>query len=212
MGVEHGGVLYRGSVSWTANEDAVKTLDVPLLGLGDEDQYEVSIRNGSAVVDVTVDVGYMAPVYASDTSPRGAVACTTVDVGDKVTCVGHGLVVGDAIVFGTVAGGVVVGTVYYVVAVIDADNFQFATARGAAAFTVDITAGANTFTIASEFFVLTSLLVPKFVAASTTASVAGLVSRIISGWPFGPTGGRLSFMKSAATAAIFGCVVEIRRL
>jgi len=210
--MQNGQLLWSGSVSWTANEDAIKTLDVPLLGIGDEEQCLLSIRNGSAVVDVTVDVGFMTEVYPAATTPRAATACTTVDVGEKVTCVGHGLAVGDCIVFSETTGGVTVGTKYYVVVVTDADNFQFATARGAAAFTVDATAGANTFTVTEEFFVLTSLLVPKFAAGSTTAAVAGLVSRILSGWPYGPDGGRLSFMKGAATAAIFGCYAEIRRV
>jgi len=210
--MEKGQLLWSGSVAWTVNEDAVKTLDVPLLPIGDEEQFLLSVRNGSSVVDLTVDVGFLSEVYPSSTTPRVETACTTVDVGDKVTCVGHGLVVGDCIVFGDTEGGVTVGTKYYVIAVADADNFQFATARGAAAFTVDATAGANTFTVTEEFFVLTSISVPKFAAGTTVAAVAGLVCRIISGWPYGPDGGRLSFMKSAATAAIFGAYAEIRRL
>jgi hypothetical protein len=207
-----GELLWSGNASWTANEDAVKTLDIPRLPVGNEEQFLLSIRNGSAVVDVTVDIGMLMSVYPLTTTPTGVVACVTVDAGDKVTKVGHGLTVGDCIVFGTALGGVTVGTKYYVVVVTDADNFQFATARGAAAFTVDNTAGANTYTITSEFFVLSNIFVPKFAAGTTVAAVAGLVSRIISGWPYGPSGGRLSIMKSAATAAIFSVYAEIRRL
>ena len=204
--------MYSGAVAWTADQDIIKTLDVPLLPIGDEERCLLSIRNGSAVVDLNVDIGSMEYVYPASTTPRGTVACLTVDTGDKVTAVAHGLAVGDCIVFGTVAGNTVVGTKYYVISVADADTFQFATVRGAAAFTVDATEGANTFTISDEFFVMTSVLVPKAAAGSTVLAVPGLVSRIISGWPFGKTGGRLSFMKSAATAAIFGAYAEIRRL
>jgi hypothetical protein len=210
--MRNGEILYRGTVDWTINEDSIETLDVPLLPLGDEDRCLLSIRNCSATVDLTVDIGTMEYVYQKTTTPRGTVACLTVDAGDLVTCVGHGLTIGDCIVFGTVAGNTVVGTKYYVISTADANTFQFATVRGAAAFTVDATAGANTFTISDEFFVLTSVFVPKAATGSTILAVPGLVTRVIAGWPFGTTGGRLAFMKSAAAAAVFNASVEIRRL
>ena len=91
----HGELLYSGAVAWTVDQDIIKTLDVPLLPIGDEERCLLSIRNGSAVVDLNVDIGVMEYVYPASTTPRGTVACLTVDAGDKVTAVGHGLAVGD---------------------------------------------------------------------------------------------------------------------
>lgn len=202
-----GEVVFRGYVGWTVNEDSMEVLDIPNFGIGTEDKYLLSVRNGSSVVGLTVNVGNMVPCYSDANSPTGVVACTMNNTPNTVTAAAHGLKVGDAIKFSATAGGVTAGTLYYVIAVSDANTFQFATGRGGSAFeiTADI---ANTFQIAEEFFALTTFDVPAFAAESTTAPVAGLVSKIVEGW----AGGRLMIEKSAATAAAFNAYVEVRRI
>ncbi len=202
-----GEVVFRGKVDWTVNEDSMKVLDIPNLGVGGED-FLIAIRNGSPTVDLVCNVGHMAACYPALTTPRGEVNVTdTADVAATFTAAAHGLHVGDAIVFSGDGGGVTAGVVYYVIATSDANTFQVSTARGGAAFNVDADHETNTFHIAEEFFALTTIDVPKFAAGTSTAPIAGLVSTLVQGW----NGGRLMFEKSAATAAAFSAYVEVRR-
>lgn len=112
-------VVFTGSVSWTENENSVETLDVAVPSLAPDEgkQYLVSVKNGSAVVDLTVSV---ANLVAFDSTPEAA----------EVT--------------------------------------------------------------------------------SFTAAASAKVGKVVTGFPLG-TSGRLSFTKSAATAAAFSAYVEIRR-
>jgi len=202
-----GEVVYRGKVNWTLNQDSMKTLDIPNIGVGGDD-FLIAVRNGSPTVDLVVNVGHMAPCYPALTTPRGEVDVTdTADAAATFTAPAHGLAVGDAIEFSGDGGGVTVGRVYYVVAVSDADTFQVSTTRGGTAFNVDADHETNTFHIAEEFFALTTFAVPKFAAGTSTAPVAGLVSALVQGW----NGGRLMLEKSAATAAAFSAYVEVKR-
>jgi len=68
---------------------------------------------------------------------------------DKITSTAHGLSLNDVVEFSTTAGDVVVGTHYHVVSIADADTFQISATRGGAVFTIDDTAGANTWTTAA---------------------------------------------------------------
>lgn len=59
---------------------------------------------------------------------------------DQITITGHGLAVGDKILFsgtGAIANPLVKGTIYYVQAILDADNLKIATTNGGAA--IDLT-------------------------------------------------------------------------
>lgn len=200
-----GEVVFRGKVDWTLNQDVMKTFDIPNIGVGDED-FLIAVRNGSPTVDLVVNVGHMAPCYPALTTPRGEVACTMNNTGDTITLVAHGLNLGDAITFSGAGGGVTVGVVYYVMAVSNANTFQVSTARGGTAQVLNADA-ANMFTVADEFFALTTINVSKFAAGTSIAPIDGLVSTLVQGW----NGGRLMLEKSAATAAAFSAYVEVRR-
>ena len=205
-----GQVLFRGRVSWTENEDAAKTLDVtggPMRDYSAGEKTLCSVRNESAVVDLVVKYGSFIKGGIPDPPPSG-VACTMNNTGDTVTSTAHGLLVGDAITFGATTGGVTVGTVYYVIAVSDANTFQFATARGAAAFTITAD-GANTWSVAGEFYLQGTVTVEKFTAGSSTAAVGGLEEWV---WEGGPLPGRAMFCKSAATAPAFAAFLTVKRV
>jgi len=169
--------------------------------------FKVSTTHGGTVVNLNDDA---ANVVDYVPSPAGEVAITsTQDVNATfTTTVDHGLTVGDAIAFTGTGGGVTAGTVYYVIATSTTKVFQVSTARGGAAFNVDADDETNAFSIVEEFFALTTIDVPKFAAGTTTAPVAGMVSALVQGW----NGGRLSLEKSAAEAAAFNAVVEVRRI
>jgi hypothetical protein len=205
-----GELLWYGNLSWDVDEDSMESIDVPSLPIGDEEQFLVSVRNGSAVVDLTVFVGMLTKAYPASSSPRGSVAIVYTDsTGDTFQVSGtHGLVVGDAVVFSGDGGGVTPGDVYYVVSV-DGEAFQVSTTRGGVAFDVDADSETNEVSIADEFFELSNFDVLKFAAGSSIAPVAGLTSKVFTG--FGHYGGRFSVAKSAATAAAFNCYIEIRR-
>ncbi len=203
-----GQVLSRGIAEWSLNEDASKAVDLPIGNwlLDPGDPVILSVRNGSAVVDLTAHYGNLRQCTML-TDPHNGAACTMNDTANTVTLAAHGLEIGDAHTFGTTVGGVTVGTLYYVVAVSDANTFQFSTARGGAAF--EITAdGANTLTIAREHMIQSTLTVGKFAAATTITPVTGLEEVVLYGasYPF-----RVLLTKSAATAAAFTAYLEIRR-
>lgn len=288
-----GELLWSGNVGWGLNEDSMEYLDVPPLPIGSEEQFLLSVRNGSGTVDLVANVGHMSKCVPFKRGERRALACTAANsgdtfttavphklvVGDRVKFTGtgggvtanlyyyvitvtsafvfqvstapggslqalnadaanvvdvvptnedevtvtstqdaaatftctddHGLSIGDAIVFSGDGGGVTAGNVYYVIATSTTKVFQVSTTRGGSAFNVDADNETNTFHIVDEFFALTSFDIPKFSAGTTTAPVAGLVSKVITG--FGHYGGRINFEKSAATAAAFFAYAEIRR-
>lgn len=82
--------------------------------------------------------------------PAGAVSCVMVNAGDTISAVLHGRVAGDVITFSATTGGVVVGTLYYVINVTTADVFQISATRGGAAFTLNAD-GANTFSVRTVY-------------------------------------------------------------
>ena len=68
------------SVGWTLNEDAVKTVDVDLPDLGpDEGNVLVTVKNGSAVVSLTVDLINVIPDMDADTNDE-SVTLTSMSV------------------------------------------------------------------------------------------------------------------------------------
>ena len=67
----------------------------------------------------------------------GITNCTMNNVGDTVTLTGHGLIAGQSIAFATTIGGVATGTRYFVLAAgLGANDFQFSTTDGGAAFVI----------------------------------------------------------------------------
>ena len=82
-------IIFTGSVSWTLNENAVKTLDVPVPSMSPDEgiQYLLSVKNGSAAVGLTVGV---ANLVAFDSTPEAAevtsfTAAAATNVGKVVT-------------------------------------------------------------------------------------------------------------------------------
>lgn len=83
-------VVFTGSVSWAQNEDAAKTIDinVPSLAPDEGEQYLLSIKNGSAAVNLTVSI---ANLITFTSSPEAAdivsdiLVCTSSAIGKVVT-------------------------------------------------------------------------------------------------------------------------------
>jgi parallel beta-helix repeat protein len=83
-------------------------------------------------------------ILTFDTASTATVSVVGVVATDVFTAIDHGLVIGDAMTFTGTGGGVVVGTVYYVVAT-TTNTFQISDTRGGAAFdVVDTTANVAT--------------------------------------------------------------------
>jgi len=204
-----GELLWSGNLSWSTDELAVKSINVPVLGTGSEDQFLLSVRNASADVALKVFVGMSTECYPTIDSPRDsqAVYYTEADI-DSFSSENNALIVGDAVVFSGDGGNVVPGVIYYVTSV-DGERFQVSLRRGGTVIDVDVDEETNTVSIVDEFFELTSFDVPAFAIDTTTTPVAGLVSKLVSG--FGHYGGRLMVAKAAETAAAFNCYMEIRR-
>lgn len=202
--------LWTGRVAWTLDEDSIESIDVDALPIGIDDAITIYARNGSATVDMVVNVGLNLACLPEGVTTNTATAATATGGASDYFTTGsaHGLLVGDAIVVAESNDDLTAGTIYYVVAVPTSVRFQINTTRGAAAMNLTDTDPIS-YTIAEEFFALTSFTVPKFAAASSTAPVAGLEARVITGW--GKHGGCIKVEKSAATAAACNCYLEIRR-
>lgn len=146
-------------------------------------------------------------------SPTGNVNVASSSVaGDTFTCsVPHGLTVGDCVKFSVAHDIALAGVKYYVIAVTSIYVFQISAARGGTTLDVANNVATGIFAIDPEFFSLTTLTVPKFAAASYLVNVAGLVSKVVQGWPFSDSGGRLTFSPGDQIYDAFTVFVSIRR-
>jgi hypothetical protein len=201
--------IVRGDCAWDLDEDSVESIDllIPTDMMGNS-QWQLNVRNGSATVDLTVHVGFMVKCFPQAATPKGSITVTPDAGADTFTCVAHGLLIGDGVVFSGTGGGVVAGTTYYVITTADADTFQISADRGGSAFDV-ANATENTCAIAAEFMELTSFAVERFAGATSTAPVGGLYGVVLTGLAPNQTV-RLYLAKSAPTAAAFRAYAELR--
>lgn len=93
--------------------------------------------------------------------PSGAKSCTMQNTGDTVTSVLHNRVAGDVISFSATTGGVVIGTLYYVINVTSADVFQISATRGGGAFALNAD-GANTYSVKTIYDADIDSLITEF--------------------------------------------------
>lgn len=200
-----GAMLAYGWAEWTENEDSAEDTELRGFALLPGEKCVLSLRNGSPTVDITAYYGNWRP----ETGVTSTVACTMNDTANTVTSAAHGLKVGQKIYFTTTTGGVNIGegNFYYIVAVSDADTFQFSTAIEGAAF--NITAdGSNFYYLGAQLFVMGSVALGKWVAGTTTSPVLGKEEVVLEGVaaPF-----VVFFVKSAVTAAAFNVYAELRK-
>lgn len=173
--------------------------------------FQVSATYGGAVFNVNA-----ATTNAFDfvPSPDGNVNVASSSIaGDTFTCATkHGLTVGDCIIFSVANDAALANVKYYVIATSTAYTFQISASRGGTTLDVLADAGTGVFALCPEFFSLTTIQVPKFAASSYLVNVAGCVSKIVQGWPFGNTGGRLCFSPGDQTYDAFSVFASIRRV
>ncbi len=173
--------------------------------------FQVSATYAGAVFNVSAAAGN---VFDFVPSPTGLVSVVSSSVlGDTFTTgVPHGLTVGDCIKFSVAHDVASAGVKYYVIAVSDVFTFQIATSRGGTTLDVSADVATGVFEIDSEYFSLTTFQVPKFAASTYLVNVAGLLSKVVQGWPFSATGGRLCFSPGDQTYDAFSVAVSLRRV
>lgn len=207
--------LWSGVITWAHDEDVLKGIDVPAIPLLEEESAYLLCRNGSSIVDVNLSIGQIiTPALCTDYKTK-VWSLVGVAATDVFTSVAHGLKTGDALECVTAgATGCTVGVTYYVRGATHdaqptADTLMLSVSRGSAT-TVncsDVTPG--TFKLASEFFANVTHQIPKWVAASSTAVVAGLNTKAVPQW--GKYGGHIKAAKSAVTADVFSIYLEVRK-
>ena len=168
-------------------------------------------QTGGSVVDLTTVTAGQNTMYAVSSNSTALVGTPTAATDLFTTTVPHGFQIGDAIVFSAIGDtNVVIGTIYYVLTTAAEDIFTMSAAQGSGATVFNVTGTtACTFAIADEFFLLTELSVPKWVAGSSVLVRAGTRDVLISGFPGRSGKGRIYLAKSAATAAIFKFYAEL---
>jgi hypothetical protein len=189
-----GEVLWQGGCGFpaaTGADGAMRTIDVPALGVGSEERLLLSMRNGSALEDLAVVVGHVhkfrpfprrSHVRRENTCQNSANTVTTV--------LPHCLAPGDRIAFEGDGGGVTANVYYYVIdsARLTDFVFQFSATPGGAAFNVDSDSETNAF----DFVPSPELLLP---------SAAGVVATDVyeTATPHGLTVGDTVMLSTSAT-------------
>jgi hypothetical protein len=172
--------------------------------------FQISATFGGAAVNLNADA---ANVFTYVPSPNLVIPAAAGSVaGDTYTCATyHGLAKGDAVVSDVSADIIVAGTVYYVIdAGFTAKVFSLSAARGGLVLNVGATTAQN-FRVVEEFYSHTTFTVPLFAAGTYLVPVAGMISKLIQGWPYGANGGRILVSPGDQTYDAFCVTAEIRR-
>ena len=225
-----GELLWTGRVTFTHNENAMHTLDVPAIGVGTETACLLNVRNSSSVVDVVVNVGSLViaqPAANAGATPLSDTALAALrwtfgSTGSNTVfqSTAHGLSVGDALECVTAGGtNCTPGVVYYVHGAdhetdVPADTLYLSLTRADGGSLIDASTNVvGVFKLASELHIISTFTVEKFVAANvaTPSVITGMESTLITGWPFYSGQGKISFGFADADAGIFTVYAEIRR-
>ena len=182
--------------------------------------FQVSATPGGSLQALNANAANVCDVVGSKTSSdviyaTGVVATDVYTSKDSLgNAVPHGFTIGDCIEADVAVDIIAAMTKYYIRTIPSATTFTLGAARGTGVTVINV--GATdlvTFHVECEYASLTSFTVPKFAASSFTANVAGIVTKVIQGWPFGgDQGGRLTFSPGTdGTYTAFAATVEIRR-
>lgn len=175
--------------------------------------FQISAAPGGAAVNLNADA---ANVFTYVPSPLAGVYLPSLAgsvAGDTYTCGSyHGLAKGDAVIADATVDICVKDVVYYVIdAGLTAKVFSLSAARGGTVLNVGATTAITTLRLAEEFYSLTTFSVPKWAAGTYLVNVAGMASKVIQGWPFGPSGGRICVSPGDQTYDAFCVTFDIRR-
>lgn len=175
--------------------------------------FQISATPGGAAVNLNADAANVFTYVASPVagvylpSLAGSVASDTYTCGSY-----HGLAKGDAVIADATVDICVKDVVYYVIdAGLTAKVFSLSAARGGTVLNVGATTPVTTLRLAEEYFSHTSFSVAAWAAGTYLVPVAGMVSKLIQGWPFGPTGGRIYVHPGDQTYDAFCVSASIRR-
>jgi len=171
--------------------------------------FSVSATPGGTVFNVANATANVVD-YAPSPLSTDSIACAgAVDTDIYTSTAAHGLTKGDCLMTATTVDCLTLLTPYYVIATATGTTFQLSAARGGSTVNVGATT-AQTLYLPEEYAEHTSFTVPKFAASSYTANVAGIETRLVSGWPQSG-GGRICVSPTDQTYDAFCATVTIWR-